>query len=221
MALGLLLALGCVAPEAERVAAGGDGVEPERDDEPREGAGEVPIGGPSPTGAKDADESEQLAGIELGPTGREEDVLALFDRGLASQLPVRGTDEGATLDLRLGDKLGKGETKARAKIRLLEPTIVGSLDAAIINRVVRAHLNELRYCYELALREDPQLRGALRLDFTIDAEGKVSKATVGEENLGDETVLNCLGRRPKHWQFPEPRGGGEVEVGYPIKLSPG
>jgi TonB family protein len=101
-----------------------------------------------------------------------------------------------------------------------KPTVVGDLDKDIIRRIVRAHINEVRSCYNQGLTKNRQLGGRVALDFTIGANGKVESATVAETTLSDATVGECMAKAAKRWTFPKPTGGGSVTVGYPFNLSP-
>ena len=51
--------------------------------------------------------------------------------------------------------------------------VKGQLDKEIIRRIVRRHLNEVRYCYEQALTKQPKLDGRLVTQFTISGNGVV------------------------------------------------
>jgi Ca-activated chloride channel family protein len=106
-------------------------------------------------------------------------------------------------------------------VRQAKPTIMGSLDKDIIRRIVRAHINEVRSCYNTALAMDPNVVGTVSIEMTIDADGKISTSIVGTNNTGDEAVGQCIAKAVKKWTFPKPAGGGTVKVTYPFVLSPG
>jgi TonB family protein len=96
--------------------------------------------------------------------------------------------------------------------------VQGSLDKEIVRRVVRRHLNELRFIYEKA--RSHKLAGRIVVRFVIGADGRVTEATVTSSTLpGDALqadVLNAI----RHWQFPAPQGGGKVIVNYPFAFHP-
>jgi hypothetical protein len=97
----------------------------------------------------------------------------------------------------------------------------GSLDRDIIRRVVRAHLHEVRNCYNEGLKRDPNLRGRVVIDFVIGPDGFVSSAVVEQSDLPDKQVAPCIAAAAGGWQFPKPVGGGNVVVTYPFVLEPG
>jgi hypothetical protein len=97
----------------------------------------------------------------------------------------------------------------------------GRLDRDIIRRIVRAHINEVRHCYNQALARDPNARGRVAVRFTIASDGKVADADVDESTLRDPAVAPCIAGAVRRWTFPRPEGGGAVVVTYPFVLEPG
>jgi outer membrane biosynthesis protein TonB len=95
----------------------------------------------------------------------------------------------------------------------------GSLDKDIIRRIVRAHIGEVRYCYNEGLAHDPELSGRVSVEFVIGAEGKVIRSTAESDMEGEvpECIANAVGR----WLFPRPADGKDVAVSYPFVLEPG
>ncbi|HLT37358.1 MAG TPA: DUF2330 domain-containing protein [Enhygromyxa sp.] len=106
------------------------------------------------------------------------------------------------------------------RIRLGLPTVVGMEDKDVIRRIVRAHLDEVRSCYDAGLVANASLAGRMVVEFTIGGEGKVSSATVGESTLADPSVEQCVAKAVERWTYPKPRGGDVVEVQFPFELSP-
>jgi TonB family protein len=64
----------------------------------------------------------------------------------------------------------------------------------------------------------PQMSGKVDVRFVIGAEGDVLKAQVDHSTTHDPVLDGCLAARFRSWQFPKPKGGGVVEVSYPIIL---
>jgi TonB family protein len=100
-------------------------------------------------------------------------------------------------------------------------SVRGSLDKEIIRRIVRRHLNEVRYCYEQALAAHPSLTGRLVVQFTIAPTGLVLASVLQSSSLGVVSVDICVVQAVKRWEFPQPKGGGLVMVSYPFQLTPG
>ncbi len=114
-----------------------------------------------------------------------------------------------------------GGGKRVPRVRQAKAAVKGSLDKDIIRRIVRAHINEVRYCYNQGLAKEPALEGRVAIKFTIGAKGKVTEATVESDSLSDDKVGKCIAKAVKRWKFPKPTGGGVVTVTYPFVLSPG
>jgi len=86
---------------------------------------------------------------------------------------------------------------------------------------VRAHISEVRSCYSAALNRDPNLSGAVAIEFEIGPTGKIGYASVYRNDTGDATLGTCIAKLVERWNFPKPPGGSSVKVIYPFKLSPG
>jgi TonB family protein len=120
---------------------------------------------------------------------------------------------------------GVGQLAMRRAPRVPEslPGLVsvrGTLDKEIIRRIVRRHLNEVRFCYTQALAARPALEGRLVVQFTIAPTGQVLASALGSSTLGAPAVESCVVQAVKRWGFPEPQGGGLAIVSYPFQLSP-
>ena len=91
----------------------------------------------------------------------------------------------------------------------------GSLSKEQINKVVRAHLAGVKYCYEKELQHKSGLSGGVDIFWVIQPDGTVSKASVKSTTLGDAAVEGCILRQVKQWQFP--KAPGQTIVGrYPF-----
>ncbi len=117
---------------------------------------------------------------------------------------------------------GLGGMRNRAiKITQGSPVIMGSLDKGIIQRVIRANMAQIRYCYERELARSPGLYGKVIVKFVIAATGRVSNAQVVETTMKNEALEQCLIKKVRSWRFPKPRGGGIVIVSYPFVFKQG
>lgn len=96
----------------------------------------------------------------------------------------------------------------------------GVLDKEAIRKVVRAHIVEVRDCYNEGLKKDPELAGRIVVGFEIAASGAVGRSEISESTLADAQVGACVAAAVKSWTFPAPQGGS-VEVAYPFLFEPG
>ena len=90
----------------------------------------------------------------------------------------------------------------------------GSCDKDLIRRVVRAHVNELRFCYERELQSHPALAGRVDASFVISFSGLVSSSSA----TGLRTVDSCVAASIARWQFV---GRCVGQVHYPFTFEPG
>jgi TonB family protein len=99
-----------------------------------------------------------------------------------------------------------------------DPWTKGSLEKEIIRRVVRRHLNEVKYCYEQEVMKHRDIGGRLVVQFTIAGNGTVSSSAVAT-SMGNSTVDHCVTEAVRRWDFPQPKNGGVVIVSYPFVLT--
>ena len=97
-----------------------------------------------------------------------------------------------------------------------DPIILGALDKALIDEVVKRHMNQIKYCYQRELNKNPNLGGKIVIKFVIAKDGSVSSASVGATTMSNAGVENCVVGRFLRMQFPQPKGGGIVIVRYPF-----
>ncbi len=95
----------------------------------------------------------------------------------------------------------------------------GSLSKTVIRRVVRRHINEIRFCYEQGLRKRPDISGRVEIKFLISGLGVVQSSAVKSSTVDDPSVESCITRTVRRMTFPQPEGGGIVIVTYPFTLT--
>jgi TonB family protein len=109
-------------------------------------------------------------------------------------------------------------SKVLPVVRQAKAQVQGALDKDIVRRIVRAHINEVRNCYNVSLAKDPTIGGRVAIQFTIGSSGKVPTAVVAESTIKDPEVGRCVAKAVRRWKFPKPNGGGSVIVTYPFVL---
>ncbi len=116
---------------------------------------------------------------------------------------------------------GLGGRRARApEVMPGQANVRGSLDKEIIRRIIRRHINEVKYCYEQELTRKPELGGRVAVQFTIAATGQVVASVLQNSTMGNARVENCVVQAVRRWEFPKPLGGGIVIVTYPFNFTP-
>jgi len=97
--------------------------------------------------------------------------------------------------------------------------IKGSLERSEIEKVIKAHLPQIKYCYERELNTNPELNGKIVTFFFFVKNGNVTSSNIKESTMKNSSVETCIVRRVAKWIFPQPRGGGMVVVKYPFLFS--
>jgi len=117
---------------------------------------------------------------------------------------------------------GAGGFRGRAarvpRIRSGNADVRGSLSKEVIRRVIRRHINEVKFCYEQELNSRPDLQGRVAVRFIISPPGAVQAANVANSSLNNGRVEGCIAQAVRRWTFPAPDGGGIVIVTYPFVL---
>ncbi len=159
--------------------------------------------------------------VILAGAGEPPDTLGLGglgSRGSGGGLGGLGT-KGRVPDGTSGYGSGGGyfgRKSSSSQTGVGDPIILGAIDKALIDAVIRRHLAQIRYCYQRELSKQPDLAGKVVVKFVIDATGAVEKAEIRTSTLDNATVEECLVNRFLRMQFPEPKGGGIVIVSYPF-----
>ena len=167
----------------------------------------------------EAAEAYGVGGLGLVGTGRQGGGTGEGTIGLGHTGLIGGGGSGT------GGKYGRGTGTGFAdrggrvpKVRQAKATVQGALDKDIVRRIVRAHINQVRHCYNQGLANDKNLKGRVAVQFTIGGSGKVPTAVVASTTVKDASVGNCIAKAVRRWKFPKPRGGGSVIVTYPFVL---
>lgn len=106
----------------------------------------------------------------------------------------------------------KGKTPQRRKrIVIVEPTpedinVDGdkTLDISVVMKRLKRNRRQLQYCYEMALKSTPGLKGKVAFNITIALNGRVSAVEV-EENQLNGTAVKCMLRTIRRWRFAKPK----------------
>lgn len=197
-----------VTPPAPAVAVPLDAPpEPAKPPEPPE----PPLAGVGPGGAE-------------GRAARRQATLALLTDGRgAAGLEQIDSPPGVAFDPDLADAMTPTrwiDGPAVAAVLQKPATVKGKLDRDLIRRIVRAHINEVRYCYNQGLSRDPNLGGKIVIDFQILGDGKVGTSVVASSTVHDEDVPPCVAAAVLRWRFPSAEDHSTVEVSYPFVLAP-
>ncbi|MEO7092442.1 MAG: AgmX/PglI C-terminal domain-containing protein [Polyangiales bacterium] len=90
-------------------------------------------------------------------------------------------------------------------------------DFSPLKREIRAHMRELRGCYERALQKNPKLEGRVVATFLIGPGGKVVESTASGLPGVDACVASVISRIK--FTAP-PKSKGTIRVSYPFVFQP-
>jgi hypothetical protein len=210
-----LALVACGDPQPAATPRPSERAEPPATIEPptREPIAAPPIDRPEPT-------LELGPALEAGPDARRRTLLALLSDGKQAELlPLADVDPGASFDPDRVDDLAPRLGVPR--VMTPSPSVEGDLDREVVRRVTRAHINEVRLCYDAALGDAPRTSGRVVLDYSITSEGRVSVVAVTTDTLNDDEVSTCMTKRLKSWRFPKPGDRKPVTVSQEFGFDPG
>lgn len=108
------------------------------------------------------------------------------------------------------------------RTRLRPPPVDTAISRTGVAVTIRSHINEIRACYNDALKRDPEVQGRVGLLFRIESDAHAHDVRVDAEGMEDTVLQGCVADAVTSWRFPvtvEP-GARPVEVHYPIQLRP-
>ncbi|MFT4621579.1 MAG: outer membrane biosynthesis protein TonB [Myxococcota bacterium] len=165
------------------------------------------------------------AGLVMAKGGGGPGGFGLGERGLGRGGSIEGIGDVWGAGGGPGGREGYGPSGKKGDGPQIASTadtmVLGSLDRAVVDEVVKRHLAAIRYCYQRELQREPELSGKLVVKFVIAGDGSVSSSKLGSSTMGHAGVERCVTGRFLKMQFPEPNGNGIVIVSYPFLLSPG
>lgn len=100
-----------------------------------------------------------------------------------------------------------------------EASFTGSMDKEAIRRLIQQNKNSIRSCYERSLQRKPDLYGKVVIEWDIEEKGRVGRAVVKSNTMGDEEVAQCILGRIKSIQFPDPPPDTTGRVTFPFVFS--
>lgn len=143
---------------------------------------------------------------------------------------VAGADIGVS-KFNGSDKSGSGSasygsrglaSKSGFDSAYLEPktVVLGSMDPELLRKILREYIPQFRHCYQQELiTNSDKIKGVIDLNFTISANGKVSKYNIKAKDARfSQKGIGCMGQVLSIIDFPKPKGGGVVDVRQPLNF---
>lgn len=76
-----------------------------------------------------------------------------------------------------------------------------------------------RRCYEKLLSSKPSAQGSYLVSLRVNAKGKVERARLVTDEVGDPAMASCVLERFRSATYPKPRGGC-ADVNVPLRYEP-
>ena len=161
-------------------------------------------------------------GVQAGTNGLGSRGSGFGGGGTAAALGGLGTKGKGGGHMDYGEGRLDGEKQERDIVSIGGGGIeIAGMDKALVDAVIRRHLQSIRYCYQRELQREPSLAGKITVRFVIANDGSVSNVSTKSSTLGNAEVEGCINNRFYKMDFPKPKGNGIVFVSYPFLFSPG
>jgi hypothetical protein len=191
------------------------------------------FGGDSAIGHDAENVMGSLVGTEIGEAYGSPDALGLVGSGRGgggtnqtiglTNLPTigkSGLHPGGDYGRHIGAIPTDRKKDPRIDVIPNPVSVTPGFDKELVRRVVRKHMNEIRYCYQKELQAKPHLLGRIVSAFAIGGNGAVLTSTIASSTVGDAAVETCVAQAVRRWEFPKPAGSGLVMVQYPFVFKP-
>lgn len=93
------------------------------------------------------------------------------------------------------------------------------IDMARVEYVLVDRREEIRGCYENALRRNPALQGSMRISWWVALNGKAFDVKIVNSTVMNPQLIHCVENLVLNWNFPKPVHGS-VKVSYPFRFVP-
>ena len=147
-------------------------------------------------------------------------VLGLVGRGHGGFFREGFPDNSFPVDIIGENLLGDGGISGLGRltwppgVSVGSLTIRGSLDGSVVRRIIRRHLNEVKYCFQNVLQGHPYLAGETTVRFVVLGTGRVERASRLGSSLHNEAVERCLVHAARRWLYPQGQGITVVQVPF-------
>lgn len=134
-----------------------------------------------------------------------------------SELP-KDTIQLETFEIQKVDTKSGGNVVVQRPKEKPVPKWPGTLPLGVIRSTLADTKQNIRQCYERALKRTPRLTATFDIIITIDNSGAVSSATIKKSDLS-HTLTSCIEQQLLSVEFPPPNGGA-MRLVMPIRLYP-
>ena len=179
-------------------------------------------------GAHNSGESTQDHFANYDFEGQDADELLRNARSMDSStsIGIREEGSGPREGVEIGEvaqgSAGSSAISAGPAVEVEGQVDLGSADidaiegeADGVTKVVKRYKGRIKLCYDQALRQDPELKGRVEIEFSV-GRGRVLEAFVSTNSTRNDELANCILRKVKGLTFDQ---SVEADVIYPFVLS--
>lgn len=125
-----------------------------------------------------------------------------------------GTRVGELAKGNMGNKAVKAMIRANF-IQHAHQIQGGGMSRSAVKKVIDQHIDDITYCYEVALISDPSIVGKAVYEWRILMNGSVGDVHILDASIQNQEILGCIKKSIKTWTFPQPHRD-QVLVSYPF-----
>jgi hypothetical protein len=134
-----------------------------------------------------------------------------------------GDSDGRGTGSRMVGELAKGNTGNKAVKAMIRANFQqsvhqiqgGGMSRTAVKKVIDQHIDDITYCYEVALISDPSIVGKAVYEWRILMNGSVGDVHILNASIQNQEILGCIKKSIKTWRFPQPHRA-QVMVSYPF-----
>lgn len=183
---------------------------------------DVLAGGAVTEGAADVFAQAQGAGVATSQSGQMRDRTGGDRAGSATNglgtLAAAGGPQRARQE---GGEVAENAPRGRARAGSVEDDGgTGDFDSQAVVRMIQGRRSAIQRCYETELRNNPQLRGSVRVRMTIQESGSTSGVSAVENSTNSAALGECVSRVVRGFRFNPGPEGGSVTFTFPFVFEP-
>ena len=96
--------------------------------------------------------------------------------------------------------------------------VAGEIDREAILRALRRNTSKFNRCYQKSLNEKPSIQGNLGMQWLISPSGRGRQAKAFDNQIGSNSLANCVAGVLERLNFPEPPSGQTPKVTFTFRF---
>lgn len=96
--------------------------------------------------------------------------------------------------------------------------VSGEIDRAAILAVLTRNRPKFERCYHISLNQNPSAQGNLEMQWRIATNGRGRQAKAANDQIGNSSLVSCVGNVLERLKFPVPPSGQIPEVNFTFRF---